>query len=71
MCPIQGRPILVVDDDPRLREVLVLALLLAGYPVREAADGSEVLKLIETSHPALVMLDRQMPVLDGWGFPAS
>jgi DNA-binding response OmpR family regulator len=63
----QGRPILVVDDDPRLREVLVLALLLNGYPVRDAADGSEALTLIETSHPSLVVLDMQMPVLDGWG----
>jgi DNA-binding response OmpR family regulator len=63
----QGRPILVVDDDPMLRDAVVLALLVQGYPVREAADGSEALKLIEKSHPSLVVLDMQMPVLDGWG----
>jgi len=63
----QGRPILVVDDDPKLRDAVVLALLLQGYPVREAADGSEALRLIEKSHPSLVVLDMQMPVLDGWG----
>ena len=63
----QERPILVVDHDPTLRDVLVVALLLKGYPVREAANGSEALRLIEKSHPSLVVLDMQMPVLDGWG----
>jgi CheY-like chemotaxis protein len=62
-----GRPILVVDDDAALRDVLSLTLLLEGYPVREAANGAEALRLIEEEHPSLVVLDMQMPVLDGWG----
>jgi DNA-binding response OmpR family regulator len=41
--------------------------LLNGYPVQDAADGSEALKMIETSHPSLVVLDMPMPILDGWG----
>jgi len=65
--PRQGRPILVVDDDPTLRDVLVLALLRSGYPVREAADGSQALNLIEKSHPCLVVLDMQLPKLDRRG----
>ena len=64
---LYGRPILVVDDDAALRDVLSLTLLLEGYPVREAANGAEALQLIEAEHPSLVVLDMQMPVLDGWG----
>ena len=62
-----GRPILVVDDDAMLRDVVVLALLQSGYPVQEAANGSQALRAIEKSDPSLVVLDMQMPVLDGWG----
>jgi two-component system response regulator MprA len=65
--PQPRRPILVVDDDPTLRDAVVLTLLLNGYPVREAANGAEALKLIEESRPSLVVLDLPMPVLDGWG----
>jgi len=65
--PQPGRPILVVDDDPTLRDVLVLALLRSGYPVREAADVSQALNLIDETHPSLVVLDMQLSRLDGWG----
>jgi CheY-like chemotaxis protein len=64
----QGNPILVVDDDPILRDAVVLALSLAGYPVREAGNGSEALALVEAVCPSLILLDMHMPVLDGWGF---
>lgn len=62
-----GRPILVVDDDPAVRDVLALTLLLEGYAVREAADGAEALHLIVKERPSLVVLNMQMLVLDGWG----
>jgi DNA-binding response OmpR family regulator len=62
------RPILVVDDDQAVRDVLLMTLLLEGYPVREAANGAEALQVIEDESPSLVVLDMQMPVLDGWGF---
>lgn len=63
----RGRPVLVVDDDKAVRDVVLMTLLLEGYPVREAADGAEALQRIENEHPSLVVLDMQLPMLDGWG----
>jgi CheY-like chemotaxis protein len=39
-----------------------------GYTVVSAANGAEALELVESEHPALVLLDMRMPVLNGWGF---
>ncbi len=60
-------PILVVDDEQTVRDIVVMTLLLEGYSVREAADGAEALRMIEDARPSLVLLDMQLPVLDGWG----
>ena len=60
-------PILVVDDDPSIREIIVETLELEGYPVEQAANGAEALKKIEEQLPSLVLLDMRMPILDGWG----
>lgn len=57
--------ILVVDDDPHLREVVRYALARQGYTVREAQNGVEALRAIATSLPDLVVLDVVMPELDG------
>jgi two-component system OmpR family response regulator len=59
------RPILVVDDDPHLREVVRVALELAGHRVVEAADGKAGLLAARRENPALVVLDIMMPELDG------
>jgi excisionase family DNA binding protein len=61
-----GPLVLVVDDDPRLREFVRLNLELEGYTVREAASGEEALQAIEDQAPALVLLDVVMPGIDGW-----
>jgi CheY-like chemotaxis protein len=58
----------VVDDDQAVRDAVLMILLLEGYPVREATNGAEALSIIEGQPPSLVLLDMQMPVLDGWGF---
>jgi DNA-binding response OmpR family regulator len=60
--------ILVVDDDPDIRDSISEILDLEGYPVQAAADGAEALRLAEQHRPALVLLDMWMPVLDGRGF---
>lgn len=57
--------ILVVDDDPRLRELVRYTLVRAGFSVREAADGREALAAITRQAPDLVVLDVLMPELDG------
>ena len=57
--------ILVVDDEPPVREALSRALRLEGYDVDLAADGAEALKRIEGDQPDAVVLDVLMPVLDG------
>ena len=62
-----GRPILVVDDDAAVRDVVLMTLALEGYRVIEAENGADALSLIEEERPSLVVLDMQMPVLDGWG----
>ncbi|MFA6217520.1 MAG: response regulator [Candidatus Omnitrophota bacterium] len=57
--------ILIVDDDPDIRDVLKLTLSEENYDVSEAANGEEALKAIHTKSPDLVLLDYQMPILDG------
>lgn len=57
--------ILVVDDDPDIRDVLKLTLAEENYEVIEAADGEEALKAIKTKTPDLVLLDYRIPRIDG------
>jgi DNA-binding response OmpR family regulator len=62
------RHILVVDDDPAIREVVADILALADYGVKTASNGVEALEDIRTDPPAAVLLDLMMPVMDGWEF---
>jgi len=57
--------ILVVDDDPSLREVVRYALAREGFDVREAADGLKALDAVAAQEPDLIVLDVTMPELDG------
>jgi response regulator RpfG family c-di-GMP phosphodiesterase len=56
---------LVVDDEPRLRAVLVRLLAAEGFTCREAASGAEALTEMEREPAALVISDVRMPVMDG------
>ena len=61
-----GRPsILVVDDDPHLREVVGFALEQAGFRVEQAQNGREGLARVQLEVPALIVLDIMMPEMDG------
>jgi two-component system response regulator MprA len=57
--------ILVVDDDPAVRQALKRALRLEGYDVELAADGTEALEAAAGDHPDAIVLDLAMPGLDG------
>jgi two-component system OmpR family response regulator len=63
-CPMP-RTILVVDDDPHIRQLLVFALGKAGLGALEAADGEEALRQAEAHRPDLIILDINMPRMDG------
>src|SRR2546421_8051186 len=58
-------PILVVDDDRASRRLLARTLTAAGYACAEAESGEEALKLVRKQPPCLLLLDYDMPGLDG------
>jgi signal transduction histidine kinase/CheY-like chemotaxis protein len=58
--------VLVVDDDPKTRDVLRRTLQKAGWSVAEAASGSEAIAALERARPALILLDLMMPGMDGF-----
>jgi len=65
MAQNQGR-VLVVDDEPGIVDFLKLGLQYEGYEVRSAADGREALIVISEFKPDLVVLDINMPRMDGY-----
>lgn len=62
---IRKTTILVVEDDPSLREMYRTALIVAGYTVIAVEDGVDALRRIETEPPNLVVLDMALPRLGG------
>jgi CheY-like chemotaxis protein len=61
------RRILVVDDEPIIRETLAELLAEAGHDVTAAADGAAALARLEAGlEPDVVLLDLMMPVMNGW-----
>ncbi|HEY8312615.1 MAG TPA: response regulator transcription factor [Candidatus Baltobacteraceae bacterium] len=61
-----GARIAVVDDEPRIRELLELTLGHHGYAVRTAADGLAALALVREWPPDAIVLDVMMPKIDGF-----
>jgi DNA-binding response OmpR family regulator len=57
--------VLVVDDEPIVRQVVATYLRREGHPTLEAADGPTALDLIERSDPGLIVLDVMLPGIDG------
>jgi CheY-like chemotaxis protein len=60
--------ILVVDDDPDIRDTLLDVLTSEGYVVASAENGREALHVAQKERPGLILLDMMMPVMDGWEF---
>jgi len=65
---VSGKSVLVVDDDPTILAAVSEFLDIEGYRVATATNGAEALDAVKQRHPAVVILDMRMPVLDGWGF---
>ncbi len=61
------RNILIVDDDPKIRELVSFRLKSNGYSTTEASNGVEAFGKIDTK-PDLIVLDAAMPMLDGYQF---
>ena len=64
---MSGRgPLLLVEDNELNRDMLRRRLTRAGFAVLTAGDGREALARMEAEEPALVLMDMNLPVLDGW-----
>jgi DNA-binding response OmpR family regulator len=61
-----GETILVVDDEPNIRELARMYLEQGGYQVITAGNGSQALDQFRYERPALVVLDLMLPEVDGW-----
>jgi DNA-binding response OmpR family regulator len=58
-------PVLVVDDEPMVREVVARYLERDGHVVHEVGDGLEALRWLDANRPSLVVLDVMLPSTDG------
>lgn len=63
------KPVLIVDDEEGIREMLKTAFGLYDYPVQLASNGREALEVLEgKTRPGMIVLDYMMPVMDGRKF---
>jgi DNA-binding response OmpR family regulator len=73
-CPLRetsmeaGTRVLVVDDRADIRELIALSLSAEGYRVRCAEDGMAALLSLMSELPDVILLDLNMPIMDGWEF---
>ncbi len=58
--------LLVVEDEPNIRELLSTSLRFAGFEVHTAGDGATALRMAETARPDLLVLDVMLPDMDGF-----
>jgi CheY-like chemotaxis protein len=60
-----GDPILIVDDNPQNLKLAKVILAAEGYEVKTAIDAEEALQILESSTPRLILMDLQLPRMDG------
>ena len=60
--------VLIVDDDFRIRALMARLLETSGFTAVEAANGKEALDIMRQRRPCVILLDLQMPIMDGWEF---
>ncbi len=64
--PNKARPVLVVEDDPEINELVGAYVQIAGYVYHRALTGTQAVEKAHQSHPALIVLDVMLPDLDGF-----
>ncbi|MBX6343276.1 MAG: response regulator [Thermomicrobiaceae bacterium] len=64
----EAGPVLLVDDDQSIRELVDLALTDEGFRVVTAPHGAAALEILRSCAPAVILLDMRMPIMDGWQF---
>ena len=62
----ESRPVLLVEDNEMNRDMMIRRLKRAGLDVVTAGDGQEALRCMRKNKPAVVLMDMNLPVLDGW-----
>lgn len=60
-----GEPILIIDDNPANLKLARLLLGGEGHDARTATDAEQAIRLLETFHPRLILMDIQLPGMDG------
>lgn len=65
-----GCPVLIVEDDDDLRQMMVALLALEGFEPEAARDGEQALSMLRSQarRPCVIVLDMMMPRMDGWEF---
>jgi DNA-binding response OmpR family regulator len=63
-----GPRVVIVDDEPHIRRLLEVLMSKGGFAVTSAGDGAEGLERVRETCPRLVLLDANMPVMDGYEF---
>jgi CheY-like chemotaxis protein len=67
--PREHCPVLIIEDDADLREMMAQLLLLEGFRAETAANGRDALRYLEQGdRPDVILLDLMMPIMDGWEF---
>jgi CheY-like chemotaxis protein len=67
--PTAHCPVLIVEDDADLREMMAQLLSLEGFRTEAVANGRDALSYLEAGErPDVILLDLMMPVMDGWEF---
>jgi two-component system cell cycle response regulator DivK len=62
---MSGQPILIIDDNPQNLKLASVLLRCEGYQVRTAADAEEALSTLESFEPRVILMDLQLPGMDG------
>ena len=63
---VHGKKVLVAEDEPDIRGLIVFSLQFAGYEVVQASNGEDAIDVAEREQPDLILLDVRMPKLTGY-----